>query len=54
MFLTKNFNIDANYFKHPKSVQEDGKALMDIVIRSMKVVDHGKMRRYCATKAMLT
>ena len=54
IFSNKNFNINANYFKHPKSVQEDGKALMDIVIRSMKEVDHGKMHRFCATKAMRT
>ena len=54
IFSNKSFNIKANYFKLPKSVQEDGKVLTDIVIRSMKEVDHGKMHRCCATKAMLT
>ena len=35
MILTRKFTINANNFKHQKSVQEDGKVLTDIVTRSM-------------------
>ena len=41
IFSAKNFNINANYFKRPNSAEEDGKALVDIVIPCMKDVDHG-------------
>ena len=56
MILTSKFINNAYYFKHQRSVQEDGKVLADIVTRSMKEEeeDHGKMHRFCVTKAMLT